>query len=268
VSEAEAVAHWYDSVYQPVIESIRANHILADFRHRTEADLYLWIIEHLYYLREKALDVSVDEAAEDYADQFSERPIKKMMRGFKQAFGESAAADEAEPDPGDLPPAVDPGWQQFMKRTRLDRLRPDQNIRCSNEVNYARLLDHIDRHRFFMGLDFKRDVSPEEAATHWYDEVYSPIVSAIREYHVLNEFPGRTESDLYLSIIDYLDYVRKTEDEGVSIDQAAVDYLAQFRQQPIHSIISGLSQLFRGPTIAEVVNPSSETPIKNQKSEI
>ena len=268
VSEAEAVAHWYAAVYWPVIESIRANHILADFPNRTEADLYLWIIEHLYYLREKALDVSVDEAAEDYADQFSERPIKKMLRGFKQAFGESAAAEEAEPDPGDLPPAVDPGWRQFMERTQLDRLRPAQNIRCSNEVNYGRLLEHIDRHRFFMGLDFKRDVSPAEAATHWYDEVYCPIVNAIAEHNVLDQFPGRTDSDLYLSIIDYLDYARKTENEDVSIDQAAVDYIGQFRQQPINNIISGLGQLFRGPTSAEVANPSSAAPIKNQKSEI
>ena len=118
-----------------------------------------------------------------------------------------------------------------------------------------------------MGLDFKRDVTPAEAATHWYDEVYCPIVNAIAEHNVLDQFPGRTESDLYLSIIDYLDYARKTEDESVSIDQAAVDYLGQFRQQPINNIIRGLGQLFRG-SAEESVDQNSEAATQNLQSEI
>ena len=86
VGDEQAVAHWYDTVYRPVIEAIRAHKVLSDFPHRTEADLYLWIVEHLYYLQEKEEDVSIEEAAEDYADQFSERPIKKIVRGVKHAF--------------------------------------------------------------------------------------------------------------------------------------------------------------------------------------
>jgi hypothetical protein len=96
VGEEQAVTHWYDTVYMPVIEAIRAHNVLADFPHRTEADLYLWIVEHLYYLQEKEEDVSIEEAAEDYADQFSERPIKKIVRGVKHAFeGADTRSDDA-----------------------------------------------------------------------------------------------------------------------------------------------------------------------------
>jgi len=42
----EAVIHWYDTYYLPVVEVIRSRGILRDFPGRTEADLYLWVLEH------------------------------------------------------------------------------------------------------------------------------------------------------------------------------------------------------------------------------
>jgi len=42
----EAVAHWYDTVYAPIVESIRSSGILRGFPGRTETDLYLWLAEH------------------------------------------------------------------------------------------------------------------------------------------------------------------------------------------------------------------------------
>ena len=40
----EAVGHWYDKVYLPLIKVIQANQIMKDFPQRSETDLYLWII--------------------------------------------------------------------------------------------------------------------------------------------------------------------------------------------------------------------------------
>ena len=50
ISEEEAVAHWYDTVYMPIIEVIRKSNILKDFPNRTEGDLYLWTLDHQHYL--------------------------------------------------------------------------------------------------------------------------------------------------------------------------------------------------------------------------
>ncbi len=238
VTEAEAVAHWYDTVYRPIVEAIRANNVLADFPQRTESDLYLWIVEHLYYLRETEKAISIEEAAEDYVDQFSERPVKKIERVLKQAFG--------EPPRSELTPEqlkAQQAYQHFLDRTRLDEIRPGHGLHCTVDSGYDRLVEHIDRHRYFMGLDFKRGVSEAEAIGHWYDEVYMPIVNAIREHNMLVEFPGRTETDLYLSIVDYLDQLRQTEGD-VTVEQAALDYAQQFKQHPIKKIISGLQQIF------------------------
>lgn len=53
ITEEEAIAHWYDTVYTPIIEVIRKSDILKDFPGRTEGDLYLWTLDHQHYLAEE-----------------------------------------------------------------------------------------------------------------------------------------------------------------------------------------------------------------------
>jgi hypothetical protein len=92
---------------------------------------------------------------------------------------------------------------EFLERTGLDRLRADAVIEPTIPDGYTRLLEHIAVHRYFMGLDLLRDIGEDEAVVHWYDHVYLPIVKVIRERGILAEFPGRTEADLYLWVLDH-----------------------------------------------------------------
>jgi hypothetical protein len=43
----DAAAHWYAHVYIPVVDLIRGYDVLKGAKGRTEADLYLWLVEHL-----------------------------------------------------------------------------------------------------------------------------------------------------------------------------------------------------------------------------
>jgi hypothetical protein len=95
----------------------------------------------------------------------------------------------------------------FLERTSLDRLRPDASIKVTIPDGFERMLEHIAVHRYFMGLDWQRDISEEEAVAHWYDNVYLPIVHVIRETEVLKEFPDFTEGDLYLWVLDHQHYL-------------------------------------------------------------
>lgn len=73
VPYAEAVASWYEQVYRPLAAVIQERDVLRDFPGRTVADLYLYIVDHLHYLRQSAReDVSLEEAVEDYAGRFAE----------------------------------------------------------------------------------------------------------------------------------------------------------------------------------------------------
>lgn len=99
---------------------------------------------------------------------------------------------------------------RFLERTHIDDLRPNVKILLTIPDGFDRMLEHIAVHRYFMGLDLKRDISEEEAVTHWYDTVYMPIVKAIRESKILKEFPGKTEGDLYLWVLDHQHYIANT----------------------------------------------------------
>jgi hypothetical protein len=114
---------------------------------------------------------------------------------------------------------------EFLERTMLDKLRPDSRIELTILGGYDRLLEHIAVHKYYMGLDFKRDIGDEEAVTHWYDQVYVPLIEAIRRNSVLEKFPSRTETDLYLWVIDHQHYLRESQ-PGVTPEQAAEHFVA------------------------------------------
>ncbi len=114
----------------------------------------------------------------------------------------------------------------FLERTRLDDLRPESRVRLTIPDGFDRMVQHIAVHRYFMGLDLKRDISEQEAITHWYDTVYMPIVKEIRKSKILKDFPGKTEGDLYLWVLDHQSYL--AEEEGQSLQSpatAARDFL-------------------------------------------
>jgi len=103
----------------------------------------------------------------------------------------------------------------FLERTRLDELHPGVNIKLTVPDGFDRMLEHIAVHRYFMGIDLKRDITEEEAVLHWYDNVYMPIIEVIRQSNILKDFPGKTEGDLYLWTLDHQRYL--SEEEGLPL---------------------------------------------------
>jgi len=89
-------------------------------------------------------------------------------------------------------------YADFLDETEILKLRPDADLNVSIPGQYDKLREYIQVHRYFMGLDFQRDITWEEALTHWYDTEYLPLIELIRERDLLRWFPGRTETDLYL----------------------------------------------------------------------
>jgi hypothetical protein len=54
IDRDEAVAGWYDSVYLPIVQVIRAQHAIKRFPGRTEADLYRWVMDNRAAMGEPA----------------------------------------------------------------------------------------------------------------------------------------------------------------------------------------------------------------------
>jgi len=119
----------------------------------------------------------------------------------------------------------------FLERTGLDDLRPKAKIRLTIPDGFDRMLEHIAVHRYFMGLDLKRDIPEQEAITHWCDTVYFPIVKMIRQSKILKDFPGKTEGDLYLWVLDHQRYL--ADEEGQSLrppEDAAREFIEEHEE--------------------------------------
>jgi nucleotide-binding universal stress UspA family protein len=108
---------------------------------------------------------------------------------------------EADTSPDEL--IIKAEYTQFLEDTHLDELRPGLDLTVTVPGQYRELLEHISVHRYFMGLNEKREVTRQEAITHWYDTVYLPVIAAIRRHGLLRGFEGRTETDLYLWLAEH-----------------------------------------------------------------
>ncbi|MCA9931688.1 MAG: universal stress protein, partial [Anaerolineales bacterium] len=124
ISYAEAVAHWYDTVYLPVVQIVRERGLLLDFPGRTEADLYFLIAERRDEL-EAALgwEVAADTAVTDLAENVSSRPARIISRWGGWLL-DIVTPDELEPGP---PPGQ---W-------RKERVVPRQSDVLFNEILVA-----------------------------------------------------------------------------------------------------------------------------------
>ena len=115
-------------------------------------------------------------------------------------------------------------YGRFLEQTDLDRLRPDQQIIFSSLGRYDVLLEHIRVHRYFFSIDHPGEcLTWEQAVQSWYDTLYMPVVRTIRENGILADFPGRTEADLYLWVMDHR-YSLAEQGQQISPEQATEDY--------------------------------------------
>ena len=66
----------------------------------------------------------------------------------------------------------------------------------------------------------------------WYEYSYVPIAEMIREERILETFPGRTELDLYLWIVEHRERLAlEARDEAVSPQIAKDDILKKDRRR-------------------------------------
>lgn len=125
-------------------------------------------------------------------------------------------------------------YDDFLSATHLDELRPGADLLVTAPGQYAKLLEHISVHRYFMGQARHAEVPYSEAVTDWYDNVYKPVADLIVERQLLRDFPGRTVTDLYLWIMDHRVELSGAHEIGweVSPERAAADLAQRYGVSP------------------------------------
>lgn len=94
-------------------------------------------------------------------------------------------------------------YVQFLDKTNLDKLRPDCDLLMTFCGNYHLILEHIDVHRHYLGIEREAFVPYAEAVASWYDNVYLPLIQMVRSQGVLRYFPERTEADIYFLLAEH-----------------------------------------------------------------
>ncbi len=209
VSAEEAVTSWYDHVYLPVVEAIRKHDILRFFPGRTEADLYLWIMQHRHGMHERAgVDPGPEAATLDYAEQHGRRSVLDSVTDAAQTLAQTARTIAyREPTPS-------LAMLDFINWSKIDVTCPGVDIRASDPARYARLRTHIEDHRHFLGEQWKREVNLQEAVQDWCTSVFSPMVAALAEHKVLDDWPDHTVADLYLEAMDQWQELKQQGADG------------------------------------------------------
>ena len=125
-------------------------------------------------------------------------------------------------------------YAEFLAKTEIKNLFPNVDLSVTVPGQYAKLLDHIEVHRYFMGLDFQREIPYSEAVEHWYDTIYIPVIEPLRERGMLRWFPDRTETDLYLWVAEHRATLEKELGWSVRPDVALTDLAVEVNPRADH----------------------------------
>ncbi|NNJ08977.1 DUF4032 domain-containing protein [Chloroflexales bacterium ZM16-3] len=137
-------------------------------------------------------------------------------------------------------------YSDFLGWTNFAEICPGQLIEFSEPGGYLDLVQHINAHRYYMGIELGRPVDRDDAVVNWYNEVYLPVIEVLREQQALDFFPGRTEADLYRWIMEHRWYLRERNggaDPGPLV--AVADYVRLFGKRSLAALTERLMRGLR-----------------------
>ena len=146
-------------------------------------------------------------------------------------------------------------YAHFLRETRLDEMRPDQRIELTEPGRYHILLEHIQVHRYYLGLQWGHEPTMAEAAASWYDNVYLPVIQAIEESGVLAEFPQRTEADLYIWVAYHRERLKEGYGEMPPDREVAAGLADRFSGKPFSRFMKMISRAVNAALKAAAESP-------------
>lgn len=148
-------------------------------------------------------------------------------------------------------------YAAFLEETELGKTRPHhQPLMLSERSRYTDLLGHIYLYQSLLSHEQNSEVDLPSAAAHWYDNAYRPAITLIRKYEMTDILDGRTETDLYIWLIDHLRDLREQMGDYTpsrTISDAIEDFLEkrnipipdELRQEKDSSVILSRTQIMR-----------------------
>lgn len=117
----------------------------------------------------------------------------------------------------------------FYNETFFGDLTDCWDLNFSSPGRYDVIYNHILVHKYYLNEGIEEEIPFNDALVSWYNNVYNPVISIIREQWLLVNFPGRTEADLYVWIIKHWDFLKKKYGT-YSLAKAAGDFAVKYGQ--------------------------------------
>lgn len=123
---------------------------------------------------------------------------------------------------------VDYEKRMFYRKTGFDKVFPEYDLVFTATGRYDEVLDHIYGHKYYININYHEEIPFEDAMISWFNHVFKPIVTMVREDKLLIRFPRRTEADLYVWIVKHWDQLKRTTGHDMPLSTAAEDFSNRF----------------------------------------
>ncbi|MFN2105506.1 MAG: hypothetical protein ACK2UJ_11570 [Candidatus Promineifilaceae bacterium] len=190
VSYEEAAVSWYDNVYLPLVAVIKDHGLTDELPDYTLTDLYLFVSEYQWLLREEEDEESLENEIEIMSELYRDAGAQKVINYLRRRHWISQMI-------------IDQELEAFQSQTNLAQMRPEIDVRLSFPGKYRNLLRHINAHQYFMSLERHAQIPYEEAVNSFFDTIFLPLRELVHEEDLMEDFPRRTEDDLVLWVLDH-----------------------------------------------------------------
>ncbi len=130
-------------------------------------------------------------------------------------------------------------YADFLNQTGLKRLRPEAEILFTAPGGYREISYQITYYQQVMSEIDGEPFSYDDAVMAWYDLIYAPAVQIIQKKGLLDNFPNRTEADLFIWVWQNHQDLKKTGSKTLG---STADLLKKQEMRWLSRLISWLKR--------------------------
>jgi len=155
--------------------------------------------------------------------------------------------------------------QNLLYRERADfadRVQLPREITLTEIGQYELLVDQIQEHQAYLNAVEQTDIAFQTAAHDWYTSIYRPLCDIIRRGRLIDQFPDRPISDLYLYISQHQWRFGRRRQYGIGIDELIPKDMEAFRNKMAEMKEVGYPEMQRGITAFILMNVQAKRETK------
>lgn len=150
------------------------------------------------------------------------------------------------------------GERRFMQETGLDQLDPQHTIRFTTPGRYTELLVQIADLREKLSDIDGREMPYDEAVAAWYEMTYLPTLQIIHDAQLLQQFPGRTEADLFVWLSVHRDRLSDHYGQHDNLMQLAAALADRYGQGSVRRLAGRVRRLLGQEAAAPLAIPGTD----------